>query len=54
MWQHWINFIIGILLLIFAYTGASATTLVVMGILLIVFSLWGAFAGSGSSARRTA
>lgn len=52
MWQHWINFILGIILLILAYTGAGATTLAVMGILIIIFALWGALAGGGS--RRTA
>jgi len=53
MWQHWVNFILGVILLIVAYTGASVTMLAIIGILLIVFALWGALAGnmSGSSRR---
>jgi hypothetical protein len=52
MWQHWINFILGIILLILAYTGIGTTTLVIMSILVILFSLWGGLAGNSSGARR--
>ena len=51
MWQHWINLILGILLLIFAYTGTSTGVLAVMGILIIIFALWGGLAGGRSSLR---
>ncbi len=43
MWQHWINFILGLLVVIFAYTGAGTTTFVVLGILIVLFALWGGF-----------
>jgi hypothetical protein len=49
MWQHWINFILGLLVVIFAYTGAGTTTFVIIGILVIVFALWGGFSKSSSS-----
>ena len=52
MWQHWINLLLGIVLLILAYTGVTTGTLAVMSILIIVFALWGGLAGSSSGARR--
>lgn len=48
MWQHWINFLLGLVLLILAYTGIGTGTLAVMSVLIIIFALWGALAGSGS------
>jgi hypothetical protein len=54
MWQHWINFILGLLVLILAYTGVGTTTLAIMGVLIIIFSLWGGLAGSGSDQRKMA
>jgi hypothetical protein len=42
MWQEWINFILGIIVLIFAYSGAGATWLAIAGVLIVIFSLWGA------------
>jgi hypothetical protein len=53
MWQHWINLILGLLVLIFAYTGAGTTTLAIIGILIILFSIWGGAAGNGNSRRAT-
>lgn len=54
MWQHWINFILGILLLVFAYTGINTGMLATIAILIVIFALWGGLAGSGNSNRRTA
>lgn len=46
MWQDWINFILGIVLLIVAYAAATSTTwIVIIGILVVIFSLWGALNG---------
>jgi VanZ family protein len=42
MWQDWVNFVLGILLLVIAYSTASATWIAIVGVLVIIFSLWGA------------
>jgi hypothetical protein len=42
MWQDWVNFILGIVLLAVAYAGAGTTWIAVVGVLIIIFSLWGA------------
>lgn len=51
MWQHWVNFVLGIILVIVAYTAASAGMLAAIGVLIIIVALWGALAGSNSSRR---
>ncbi len=53
MWQHWINFILGLLVIIFAYTGAGTTTFVILGVLVVLFALWGGFSRSPSTMTRT-
>jgi len=45
MWQHWINFILGLLVIVFAYSVASTTAFVIMGVLIVIFALWGGLAG---------
>jgi hypothetical protein len=45
MWQAWINFILGVALLIIAYTALNATWIAIVGVLVIIFSLWGALGG---------
>ena len=42
MWQAWVNFILGIVLLVIAYTAMSATWIAVVTVLIIIFSLWDA------------
>lgn len=42
MWQHWVTFILGILVAVFAYSGTGGTLMAVFGIFIIIFSLWGA------------
>lgn len=44
MWQAWINFILGIVVLVMAYTTTSATWFTVVALLIIIFSLWDALA----------
>ena len=51
MWQHWINFILGLLVIIFAYSAASMTSFVITGVLIVIFALWG---GVGGGRRRGA
>jgi hypothetical protein len=51
MWQHWVNFVLGIVLLIVAYTGASVGVLAAIAVLLIIVALWGALAGTPSGSR---
>lgn len=48
MWQHWINFLAGIWLIISPYLGFSSsaltTNMVVTGIIVGILALWGATA----------
>ena len=46
MWQAWINLILGIILMIIAYTALSAAWVAGVGVLVIIFSLWDAL-GAG-------
>jgi len=46
MWQHWLNFVLGLLVVVLAYSAAGTTSFVVVGILVVIFALWGAL-GSG-------
>ncbi|HVS79750.1 MAG TPA: SPW repeat protein [Candidatus Paceibacterota bacterium] len=51
MWQQWVNFILGLWIIVSAYagmTGAALTTnLLVVGVLVAILALWGALqAGS--------
>ena len=48
MWQSWVNFILGIILLVITYTALSVTWLAVVAVLIIIFSLWGALGTKGS------
>ncbi|HUC01931.1 MAG TPA: hypothetical protein VMA75_03425 [Candidatus Paceibacterota bacterium] len=45
MWQDWVNFILGIVLIVIAYSAASTTWIAIVGVLIIIFSLWGALGG---------
>lgn len=45
MWQHWANFILGLLVVIFAYMGGDhVLRFVVLGLLIAIVSIWGALA----------
>ncbi|MFA6552262.1 MAG: SPW repeat protein [Candidatus Paceibacterota bacterium] len=50
MWQHYINALIGLWVIISPFVGFAgdslSTDLVISGILLIIFSLWGAASSS--------
>ena len=45
MWQSWINFVLGIVLLIMTYAGASTTWFAILSVLIIIFAIWGALGG---------
>lgn len=56
MWQHWINFLAGIWVIISAYSmsgHALTANLVVTGIIVVILALWGAMAGSPNRARQS-
>ncbi len=42
MWKQWVNFILGILVIIFAYMGYHVYRFVVAGILIAILALWSA------------
>lgn len=45
MWKQWVNFILGLLVVVFAYAGGSMVWYVVLGILIALLSLWEALGG---------
>ena len=42
MWKQWVNFILGILVILVAYMGGSVTWMVALGILIALIALWAA------------
>ncbi len=42
MWKQWINALLGLLVVIFAYTGAHVLRFVIVGVLVIILALWAA------------
>ncbi len=42
MWKQWINFIFGLLVILFASMGGSTTWLMILGILIAILALWAA------------
>ncbi len=55
IWQHWVNFIVGVWLILSASFGVSlgsmTTNLAVSGIVVAVLSLWGALANQSEYSR---
>lgn len=44
MWKQWVNFILGIVVIVMAYMGGNHTTrFVVVGALVAIIALWAAF-----------
>jgi hypothetical protein len=41
MWKQWVNFLLGLVVIIMAYTGGESTLLIV-GVLIAVIALWSA------------
>jgi hypothetical protein len=53
-WQHWVNFVLAIWLIVSGYVVTAAymvTNLWIVGIVMAVLALWGALEGSSTSAR---
>lgn len=45
MWKQWINFILGLLVMVFAYLGGAHTLrFVIAGLVIAVLALWAALA----------
>ncbi len=46
MWQHWVNFVLGLWVIVSGYVGFTgtdmATNLTVVGIVMAVLAIWGA------------
>lgn len=49
MWQHWLNFVLGLWLILSAFIAFTAsgmtTNLIIVGIAVAVLALWGALEG---------
>jgi hypothetical protein len=57
VWQHWVNFLVGLWIVLSAYLGFSSDTMVmnltISGIIVAILALWGALAqGSSRSYNR--
>jgi hypothetical protein len=55
VWQHWVNFIVGLWIILSAYIGMSAagmvTNLTISGIIVAVLALWGALSNQNETER---
>ncbi len=40
MWKQWVNLILGLLVVVLAYSGGSMVWYVVLGVLIALLSLW--------------
>lgn len=53
MWQHWINALLGLWVVVIAFLGLGGTTLmwtlVITGVVIAVLALWGSMGASSSS-----
>ena len=55
-WQHWVNFVLAIWLIVSGYVVTAAgmvTNLWIVGIVIGVLALWGALEGSSARAHRS-
>jgi hypothetical protein len=57
MWQHWINAVLGLWVILSAFLGFSAeamtTNLVIVGIVVAILGFWGAYdASKGETSNR--
>jgi len=52
MWQHWVNALLGLWIIVLAFLGMSGGTLtwtlVITGLVVAVLALWGAYGTSDS------
>jgi hypothetical protein len=42
MWKQWVNFILGIAVIVRAYMGGGHTTFIIAGIIIAVLAIWAA------------
>ena len=42
MWKQWVNLVLGLLVVILAYSGGSVMLYVILGIVIAVLALWSA------------
>ncbi len=42
MWKQWVNLLLGLVVVVFAYTGAHVIRFVIAGLLIVILSLWSA------------
>ncbi len=53
MWQHWINVVLGLAIIVTAFLGLTGAalmwTLIVGGALVAILGLWGAMSGESSA-----
>lgn len=42
MWKQWVNLVLGLLVVVVAYTGATPAWLAVLGIIIAILALWAA------------
>lgn len=47
MWKQWVNVLLGLLVIIFAYMGAGTTWMAIAGLLVAVLALWAALEKKG-------
>jgi len=55
-WQHWLNLVVGLWIIVSSYLGFSAdqmvTNFTVSGIIVAILAVWGALQNSTSMSRR--
>lgn len=42
MWKQWVNFILGLLVIVFAYSTGSTTWTAIAGLVIAILALWAA------------
>ncbi len=50
MWKQWLNFILGLLVIVLAYSGGSMIGYIVLGIVIALVALWAALEKKGMMA----
>ncbi len=50
MWKQWVNVLLGILIILFAYMGTGVTWMIIAGLLVAVLALWAALEKKGGPA----
>lgn len=50
MWKQWVNLILGIIIILFAYMGAGTAWMMIAGLLVAILALWTALEKKGGPA----